>query len=259
MDESDIRTPAREALFRSMRDMRGYRIYAIDGAIGEIEDFLFDDEKWVLRHFVVKMDNREVLLSPLAFAGANWDARIMNVNLTLEQVMNSPDIDTDLPISRKDEAEYYDFYGWPYYWGSIYTTGGGPYPFQAGILGTPVSSTNEQKTEPKEFSKDEIHLRSVDEVIGYHVEAADGHIGRVEDFIMHDAEFHIQFVVIDTTPWWFGGKVIFPTNRIMDVSWPGGLITLDATRHEVKEAPDWDHAKPVCSTYAECIHEHYKK
>ena len=258
MSITDIKAPEREALLRSVRDMRGYKIFATDGAIGEVEDLLFDDEKWVVRHFVVSTYQREVLLSPISFSGADWDARIMHVNLTLEQIRNSPDIDTDLPISRKAESEYYDFFGWPYYWGGVYTTPGGIYPISAGLMGTPVRNVEEEAPEPREFTPDEIHLRSADEVMGHHVDASDGSIGRVEDFIIHDEHFHVQYVVIDTSPWWFGGKILFPTDRILTVSWPGRLITLDASRSEVKAAPHWDHAKPVCKTYAGCINEHYK-
>ena len=259
MNDSDTKVLSKVAMFRSIRDMQGYRIYATDGEIGDLGDFLFDDEKWVLRHFVVDMNGREVLLSPIAFAGANWDARIMNVNLTLEQIQNSPDIDTDLPISRKMETEYYDFYGWPYYWGGVYTSAGGIYPYQAGVMGAVALEPEDKLPEQKEFTDDEIHLRSADEVIGYHVEAMDGGIGKVVDFIINDADFGVQFVVIDTEPLWFGGKVLLPTDRINSVSWPGRIITLNAARDEVKAAPNWDHAKPVCREYADCIQQHYKK
>ena len=37
--------------------------------------------------------------------------------ISREEVENSPDIDTPQPVSRRREREYFDYYGYPYYWG----------------------------------------------------------------------------------------------------------------------------------------------
>ena len=261
MRECDIKASEKDVMLRSIRDMRDYTVYANDDEVGKLADILFDDEKWVVRHFVVDMDDREVLLSPIAFAAADWHARILKMNLTIEQIDNSPDINTDLPISRQSEKDYYDFYGWPYYWGGIYSWGTGMYPYQAGIMGVTIQEGEEPAVELEaetEVEKVETHLRSADEVIGYHVEAMDGSIGKVEDFIIDDACFDIKFVAIDTSILWFGKKVLLPPQRIIAVEWPERKIILDATKDEVNAAPVWDPSKPVTPAYATELQNHYK-
>jgi len=253
MKESGVKVSTKQdALLRSVQDMVGYRVFATDGELGEVRDIYFDDEKWVVRHLVVDIGERAVLLSPIAFKEANWDARVMNVSLSLEQIKNSPDIDTDQPISRQMEAKYYDHHGWPYYWGGMFPWGGGMFPYAVAVMS---EQPDEKKVEPTES---ETHLRSANAITGYSVEATDGGIGNVEDFIINDARFDVRFVVIDTTPWWFGGKVLLPVEHIKDVDWQQRRMTLDTTQAEVKKAPHWDHAKPVNITYAESVQNHYK-
>lgn len=52
----------------------------------------------------------------------------MPVSLTREQVRNSLDIDTETPVTRQRETDYFDYYSCPYYWGGMSLWGGGGYP-----------------------------------------------------------------------------------------------------------------------------------
>ena len=51
-------------------NLKGAAIIARDGAIGAIDDFYFDDEKWTVRYLVVDtgawLFRRDVLISPVA-------------------------------------------------------------------------------------------------------------------------------------------------------------------------------------------------
>lgn len=40
-------------MLRSISDIEDYAIGAIDGAIGHVKDFYFDDERWVVRYLIV--------------------------------------------------------------------------------------------------------------------------------------------------------------------------------------------------------------
>ena len=55
-------------MLRKFNDFRGFGIRAIDGTIGRVEDFYFDDRAWVIRHLVVDAgtwsSSQKVLLSP---------------------------------------------------------------------------------------------------------------------------------------------------------------------------------------------------
>jgi hypothetical protein len=49
--------------------------------------------------------------------------------------------------------------------------------------------------------------RSAVEAIGYTVQARDGTLGEVQDFVVEDAGWAISEVVVDARPWWPGGHV----------------------------------------------------
>jgi len=40
-------------MLRSLKDLQNFAISAIDGRIGHVRDFYFDDDAWVIRYFVV--------------------------------------------------------------------------------------------------------------------------------------------------------------------------------------------------------------
>ena len=56
---------------------------------------------------------------------------------------------------------------------------------------------------------DDSHLRSCKAVTGYHIEATDGEIGHVEDFLVDDETWAIRYLVVDTSNWWLGHKCLW--------------------------------------------------
>ena len=74
---------------RSLKSLLGYTLGAIDGEIGKIKEFYFDDETWTIRYLIVDTGNwlsgRKVLLSPEALLSKHWDAEVLPVNLTKEK------------------------------------------------------------------------------------------------------------------------------------------------------------------------------
>jgi sporulation protein YlmC with PRC-barrel domain len=97
-------------MLRNSQDLEGRSIAATDGVIGEVKDLYFDDEAWVIRYLVVStgtwLSNRKVLVSPYSIGNRRWGEKSLPAALTKEQVKNSPDIDTDKPISRQYEMQY---------------------------------------------------------------------------------------------------------------------------------------------------------
>jgi len=75
---------------------------------------------------------------------------------------------------------------------------------------------------------EENHLRSYKEFKGYDIEASDGKIGHVEDFILKDKTWALRYVVVDTLNWLPGGKkVILSLNWVKFVSVPVFLISIE--------------------------------
>jgi hypothetical protein len=52
--------------------------------------------------------SRQVLISPISIKQVDRATNQLYVNLTMEQVENSPDIDTQKPVSRQRETAYFD-------------------------------------------------------------------------------------------------------------------------------------------------------
>ena len=101
---------------RAIKNLIGFTMGATDGEIGKVTDFYFDDLTWTIRYFVVDTGNwllnRKVLISPEALLDVDWTNKIFPINLTKEQIKNSPALETDQPVSRQHEMELYAHYPW---------------------------------------------------------------------------------------------------------------------------------------------------
>jgi hypothetical protein len=230
-----------------------YPILATDGEIGRASDFYLDDERWVIRYLVVIagswLNGRSVLISPMAITRADWDSKQIHVALTKEQVMNSPGSETHQPVSRQWEAEYSAYYRWPYYWTGPGLWGAWPTPGGAAaapyaVPAVPPSVAGEIQAR-LEQEKEENHLRSVQEVIGYAVLARDGEAGRVEDFLVDDESWAIRQIMVDTTSWWPGGEVLVGPEHAESVDWPRGEIAFDLSREDIRSRPEFRPSGPT--------------
>jgi hypothetical protein len=90
-------------MIRSVKETRGMPIEATDGPIGEIDDVYFDDYSWTVRYYVIdtgkSLPGRKVLIPPHAVRRTDTGYPGLPVDLTREQVRNSPDVETARPIS----------------------------------------------------------------------------------------------------------------------------------------------------------------
>jgi sporulation protein YlmC with PRC-barrel domain len=225
-------------------DMKGAAIIARDGAIGEVEDVYFDDEKWTARYLVVKagalLSRRDVLVSPISIEKVDEANNRVIVNLTRDQVKSSPDIDTQKPVSRQHETAFMDYYGYPYYWGGPYLWGDSAFP---ATLAMPPAVESQMaaaaaRRRESEDSYDE-HLRSVNEVRGYHIEAADGEIGHVDDFVIDDRDWAIRSIVIKTGGWLLGRKTLVSPQSIEGISWTESKMFVNLTRDQIAGGPEY--------------------
>ena len=247
-------------MLRSMNALNGFTIGARDGDIGRIEAFYFDDLSFTIRHLVVDtggwLSGRKVLISPRALGPIDWNGRRVTADLNKTQVEQSPDIDTDKPVSRQQEIEYYRHYGYPTYWSGPYLWGGYPYPVMtpapaAGVL------EDERRWEWGARETGDPHLQSSAAVIGYNIAATDGDIGHVEDFLVDDLSWAIRYMVVDTSNWWFGKHVLVSVEWIGDVDWSSSSLHVDLTREQIKAGPEYDASRPVERDYESRLHDYY--
>lgn len=250
-------------MLHSVGDLQGYTIGALDGDIGSVDDLYFDDERWAVRYLVATaggwLTGRQVLLSPLSLGEADWQARRLYVTLTKEQVANSPDIDTDKPVSRQHEAEYHEYYGYPYYWGGMGLWGAYPYPRP--IMPPPPASPGAAADRRQAVATQEAgdtHLRSVKAVTGYDIGALDGEIGHVGDFVVDDEDWAIRWLVVDTGNWLLGGrKVLVSPGWVTQVSWDRRRVDVDLTRATIERSPAFDPSMSLNREYETRLYDYY--
>lgn len=107
---------------RSTREVKGYAIRARDGEVGEVSDFLMDDERWAIRYLVVDTggwwSGRKVLIAPLWATAVSWEDKVVEMDLTREQVRSGPEY-SGLRLSRDDEQLLHRHYQRPGYWENV--------------------------------------------------------------------------------------------------------------------------------------------
>ena len=235
--------------------MMGYKIMATDGELGKATDFYFDDHTWMIRYLVVDtghwLAGRQVLISPAAVGTPRHDDRHLPVSLTMDQVRNSPGVQTDLPVSRQEEAELVTYYGWAQYWQPVNTEldvspGMPPVPFP-------------RKSTTGETSHYDPRLRSAREVIGYHIKSSDGSVGHVSDFLAATDGWIIRYLVVDTRNWLPGRKVLLAPSWIKGVDWLDQKVDVSLDRQTIKSSPEYDHSMPPDRQYEEALHDFYGK
>ncbi len=243
-------------MLRPAFQMKGYVIRATDGDIGQVEDFYFDDRFWTVRYAVVDtgkiLPGNRVLISPIAIDGASSGERLVSVGLSTEQVENSPHRDADAPLSRQQEAEYFRYYRWPYYWTAVGIWGPFAHPRDM------RAEQSEEVPTPADESGDP-HLRSMNEAGGYHIQATDDEVGHIEDFIVDDETWEIRFLVIDTSNWWFGKKVLLPPHWIDRVGWSYRKAYVDLSREKIRGAPEWQPGDSVSPEYVDQLTAYYER
>jgi sporulation protein YlmC with PRC-barrel domain len=242
--------------------INGYSIAASDGRLGAVSDLLFDDDTWRVRWLVVDtgkwLSGRKVLLPPSILGRIDPEEREFSVKVTMQQVKDSPDISTDRPVSRQMETNIYDYYGWSPYWGNgLFTNGygyvGGP------AVGDPFLQSRRPRppVEDAQQDADDMHLRSAEEVTGYHIHASDGEIGHVEDFLIEEADWSIQYLVVDTQNWLPGKRVLISPRSAKEIDWTDRLVNLEVDRQRVKDSPAYDASTTVDRAYETNFHNHY--
>ena len=121
-----------------------------------------------------------------------------------------------------------DYYGSSYYWGGPYLWGTVSFPEDLAI---PV------ETQPliADRRSADSHLRSTAAVTGYHVEASDGEIGHVENFLTDQGTWKIRYLDVKTRNWLPGQKVLLSSAWVVGVSRAKSRVSVGAFARDHKE------------------------
>lgn len=229
----DILTLAKESdageeMLRSLKGFGDFGLQAKDGEIGSVDEVFFDDRKWTVRYLVLKpqkwLSGRKVLLSTSALGRPDWKKRLIPANLTKAQIGKSPDVDLHKPASRQDEERLIKYYKWEFYW-----------------------------------SDPDFYLQSSKDLMGYKIEASDGTIGLVTDFVFDDSDWRIRYLIVDTSEWLPGKKVLVAMDWIELVLPDEKRVKVDLTKDEIKGAPQYDPKALPSREYEKTLYKYYGK
>ncbi len=227
-------------MLQSIKQLSGNKLGASDGDLGHVKDFYFDDQSWAVRYVVADTGNwlpgRLVLISPHALGCFHPEGKTLQVNLTRNQIEHSPAIETHKPVSRQYEEEYHRYYGWPYYW-----EGDGLW---GGMRGFPIldlppkfaASKPQLPIHPKTERAD-AHLRSTQAVNGYHIQATDGILGHVCDFLIDEKSWAIHQLVVKIGHRFTGKEVQLPVSKVTQISYDDSKVFVNLTTDAMERSP----------------------
>jgi hypothetical protein len=220
-----------------LKNFYGKSLGALDGEIGHVKDFYFDDQTWDMRYLVADtgtwLTGRLVLLSRHAFGRFHHDGAGLPVNLTRKQIEDSPSIESHRPISRQYEAEYFRYYGLPVYWMGDGCGGLGGSP---GVV--PVLS-DEARAHHGHNQRDDAHLQSAQAIIGYRVQGVDGPAGQVTGMTVDDKTWAILGLTVETGHWYHGKEILLPPAQIERISYEESTVFVRLTKADLDQT--WDH------------------
>ncbi|MEZ4590092.1 MAG: PRC-barrel domain-containing protein [Chloroflexota bacterium] len=246
---------------KMIQNIHGYTIQATDGDVGKVDTLYVDEETWAIRYLVVDVGNwfttDKILLSPIAVNEVDTDNETISVALTKAQVKESPDVDTDKPVSRQYETALHDYYNWRPYWLDAPTYAGGLMAVR-----TPTTLTYQPRPETRVTTATDSgdpYLRSTSEMEGYHIHATDGEIGHIEAFLVDADLWFVRYFVVDTRNWLPGKKVIVAPNWINTIHWADRNVTVGLTKKAIKSSPEFEEPIVVNRDYEQRLYDHYQR
>ena len=225
-------------MLRSMKDLEGFTIGATNGEIGTVKECYFDDVNYAVRYVVVEtggwLAERKVpsrRSHSRGWTGSTGASRQRSHRPRWEDGHRYTQ--TGLSSARDRVHGYHDSRR---YWEGSYLWGPTPYPYVgAGPVLSAADLEREREWTREAKSRDNPHLRSSAAVTGHHIQATDGDVGHVEDFLVDDQSWAIRYMIVDTSNWWAGAKVLVAPEWIGQVDWDESKVHVTVTRAQIKE------------------------
>jgi sporulation protein YlmC with PRC-barrel domain len=232
----------------SLKEILGYSIESSAQVTGEIRDFLFDDEYWVIRYvdadLGIDMPERRVLVPQTFFKETDWVTQNFKVTLSRAGLATCPALDKFQPISRLYEEELNKHYRLANYWARNYNSPDNKLDKMTHF------SLPEQKfnAAPKLIREHDLdtNLRSFKEILGYNILTSDGQLGCVDDLLIDSDDWGIISIIVDASKNNSEGKkVIVASMWIEKVSYLAREIKISLAIKEVENSPEYNPLAPV--------------
>ncbi|MEQ1948924.1 MAG: hypothetical protein ABL995_17165 [Bryobacteraceae bacterium] len=224
-------------MLHSLNHLLGSSVKCLNDEFGSLYNAYISEKTWRVGYFVIQtgswLHDRRVLVAPAALRTPFWSDGLVYVDLTRQQILDSPPIDAAKPVSRQQEELMNAYFGWPAYW----------------------SPTD---LPPPELARDEgpSTLRSLRELQGYTLAGSDGEVGTVVDLIGDEPCWDVPYLVIET-----GGllssKRFCPSRFVTEINWAERLVRVDLLAASVEESPDPPSSELPDALFAADVEKHY--
>jgi hypothetical protein len=207
-------------MLRSADDLKGFSIGASDGDTGQVEAFYFDVKDWTVRYIVVN-------------AGGWFNPRKLLISPLAIDCVNSAGrtIETD---RTRDEVN------------------------RSPRLSTPLSLHHEALGNTDYLKVAGLH--STKEIDRFHVATADDRAaGHVDDFIIDDATWTIDYVIVDSRNWWPGKKVAIPTRCLAWIDRLQRKVHVDLSGEDIRNSPEYDDSALMQREFEGRLQEYYRQ
>ncbi len=288
-------------MLRSTRKMLDCSLVAPDGYIGKTEDTYFDDDEWMLRYLAVDISDivldRHVLVGLPAVRQCRWDEREVLISEDRQRIIDSPEYEHDIPISRQYELALHRYYEWPVYWGQVSFMDTPrvkdeqppELPSEASIEpdteGTeedvyadeddvaPAATRSRSASEPVDEENDELefadadhegsyspNLRSVVELTDYSIEARESNgIGMLRDLYFDDATWSIAYLAVETGATREERITLVPLTWVTDIEWSTATVRLSMATDSLVRAPVYDGKAGFDQEYVRTVYRYYDR
>lgn len=243
----------------ALNDVIGYSIETNDGLKGTVKDFLFEEERWIVRYLVadlgIILPGKKVVIPKALLKQPDWTSKHFLVDLSKKDLENCPPLESEPTISRKYEESLNRYYKIENFWAfpHAYATpiGGNPVIFPKRPLKIPKKVGVEKNTQTK--------VRSFNEVKGYHIEAVDGKIGHVDDLLVDDLDWQIVYALMDTKNWvpW-SKKVLVGTHWMQEINYKNKEMKINLNKESIQSAPEFDFSEPITDKYEKELFNYYE-
>jgi sporulation protein YlmC with PRC-barrel domain len=235
-----------------MDELRNFAIHALDGDLGQVQDFLFDQPHWKARYLVVDtgtwLPGRKVLIAPEAIGQPDLQKKHLAVNLTRQQIKDSPSVDTEVPLNEKDEFDVRNYYGWPLYWG--YYPGQGPYNPVRGVVNPPAFVQPPQGSEtpdmpPYEQADPDHRLHRLTDVQGFDLFSRAERLGTIEDMLLDPETWEIKHLVAKVGALFQKKEILIPSTLVESFGWHAATIQVRLQESDLENYPEFHEDEPL--------------
>lgn len=216
--------------------------------LGTLADLLVDSFTWDVRYLVIDtghwLAGRQVLIAPKIIGPIDWNEQDHSVHLPLtsQQIEQSPAIDSGQFVTRQQERDLADYFGWTGYWSD-----------------QPQRDPAQATIHPEETFGAEADLRSTREVIGYFIEATDGELGHIDDLLLDLQTWIIRYLIVKTRNWLPGRHVLLSPAWIEAIHWERRHARVNLSRAQIEASPEYDPQQPIDRPYETALHDSYDR